>query len=204
MASIVEKLWTPQNLYLSSIKLYNQKPYKGIHMPDISSTEIKYLLLIFGVILLAIFLIRKAVKKVNKEREGKGAEKKVQAPVEKPKLTEQQFSKSWKNLSYLLLLAAAGNLYMVYTAVRNALLPSGVWVWWIDAVFSLLAAGAAVFIWRKKEKLWVYVYFIFTCIPVFLFMSIQGTNYKVSALIHLFPLVLLYFVLQPVWSNLKN
>lgn len=173
-------------------------------MDGINLTELKYLLLIFGIMFLAIFLVRKAVKKVKKEQETKGSTTKAPAPVEKPKMTEVQFAKSWRNLSYLLLLAAAGNLYMVYTALRNVFDSANAWVWWIDAVFSLLAAVAAVIIWRKKEKLWVFVYFIFTCIPVFLFMSIKGVNFKVSALIHLFPLVLFYFVLQPVWSNLKN
>jgi len=173
-------------------------------MDGINLTELKYLLLIFGIMFLAIFLVRKATKKVKKEQETKATSRKAPAPVEKPNLTEEQFTKSWKNLSFLLLLAAAGNLYMVYTALRNAFTLANAWVWWIDAVFSLLAAVAAVIIWRNKEKLWVFIYFFFTCIPVFLFMSIKGTNYKVSALIHLFPLVLFYFVLQPVWSNLKN
>lgn len=173
-------------------------------MDGLNLTELKYLLLIFGIIFLAIFLVRKAVKKVKNEQEAKGSNRKKAIPIEKPKLTEDQFNRSWKSLSYLLLLAAAGNLYMVYTSLRSALTLPNAWVWWIDAIFSLLAAVAAVILWRKKEKLWVYIYFIFTCIPVFLFMSIQGTNFKVSALIHLFPLVLFYFVLQPVWSNLKD
>lgn len=169
-----------------------------------NTTEIKYLLLIFGIILLVVIIYRRAVKKVMKDRETKGTTTKVQAPLEKPKLTEDQFNKSWKSLSYLLLLAAAGNLYMSYTAVRSAIQPNGLWVWWIDVVFSLLAAVAAWFIWRKKEKLWVFIYFIFLCVPIFLFMSIKGDPFKVSALIHLFPLVLLYFALKPVWGNLKD
>ncbi len=174
-------------------------------MPGISNVELKFLLLIFGIMLLVVFLVRKAVKKVRKDQELKSTTKKIPVQAEKPKLTEEQFTRSWKGLSYLLLFAAAGNLYMVYTAVRSALQASaGAWIWWIDAIFSLLAAAAAVFIWYKKSKLWVYIYFIFTLLPIFLFMSIKGTNYKVSALIHLFPLVLLYFVLQPVWRNLKD
>lgn len=174
-------------------------------MPGISNAELKFLLLIFGIMLLVVFLVRKAVKKVKKDQDSKGTTKKTPVQAEKPLLTEEQFTKSWKSLSYLLLLAAAGNLYMVYTAVRSAVqAPGGAWIWWIDAVFSLLAAAAAVFIWQKKSKLWVYIYFMFTLVPIFLFMSIKGTSYKISALIHLFPLVLLYFVLQPVWRNLKE
>lgn len=168
-------------------------------------SEIKWLLLIFGIVLLIVIFYRKAVNKVKKDQEAKNATRTVKTPpLEKPKLTEDQFNKSWKSLSYLLLLAAAGNLYMSYTAVKSAIQPNGLWVWWIDAVFSLLAAVAAWFIWRKKEKLWVFIYFIFLCIPIFLFMSIKGEPFKVSALIHLFPLVLLYFALKPVWENLKN
>jgi len=40
-------------------------------------------------------------------------------------------------------------------------------------------------------------------IPLFLFMSIKGSPFKISAMIHLFPLVLLYFVLRPVWEFMK-
>jgi hypothetical protein len=35
-------------------------------------------------------------------------------------------------------------------------------------------------------------------------MSIKGTPFKISALIHLFPLVLLYFALKPIWAGMKQ
>lgn len=172
---------------------------------SITSTELKFLLLIFGIIFIAVFLVRKAVKKVYTERGKNGTIAKSKPPVEKSLLTEEQFNRSWKALSILLLLAAAGSLYMVFTGVRSALtVQNGAWIFWFDAVFSLLAAAAAVMVWRRKEKIWVYIYFFLTLIPIFLFMSIKGTTFKVSALIHLFPLVLFYFVLQPVWRNLKD
>ena len=121
-------------------------------------------------------------------------------------MTEEQFSRAWKSLSYLLLLAGAGNLYMAYNAVVRALQSNALiaWVWWLDVACSLAAAAFAVLIWRKKTKNWVFAYFIATMIPLFLFMSIQGQAFKISALIHLFPLVLLYFVLKPVWSYMKT
>ncbi len=169
-----------------------------------NTSELKYVLLIFGIIFLVVFLVRKAVKKVVSDRGNKVKPEKTQAKVEKPKLTEEQFNRSWKALSFLLLVAAAGNLYMVYVAVRNGLQPSGLWVWWVDAAFSLLAAIVVLFIWLKRTKLWVFGYFVLTLIPIFLFMSIKGTNYKISAMIHLFPLVLLYLVLQPIWSSMKE
>ena len=68
---------------------------------------------------------------------------------------------------------------MVYTGVRSALtVSSGAWIFWIDAIFSLAAAIAAVFIWRTKKKIWVFIYFIFTLVPIFLFMSIKGQQLK--------------------------
>jgi hypothetical protein len=96
---------------------------------------------------------------------------------------------------------------MVYTAVRSALDPQMAPVaiiYWIDALFSLAAAVTAFFIWKNKTKTMVIVFFLFTIIPILMFMSIKGTPFKISALIHLFPLVLLYFVLKPVWNNLEN
>lgn len=119
-------------------------------------------------------------------------------------MTEEQFNRSWKSLSYLLLLAGAGNLYMAYNAIVRATQTNGLWVWWVDVVCSIAAAIFAVLIWRKKTKNWIFAYFIATMIPLFLYMSIQGQQYKISALIHLFPLVLLYFVLKPVWSYLQS
>jgi len=74
----------------------------------------------------------------------------------------------------------------------------------VDAGVSLAAAIAAVLIWLKKTKTMVIAYLLFTLLPVLMFMSIKGTTYKISALIHLFPLVLLYFVIKPVWGNLKE
>lgn len=169
-------------------------------MPDY-----KIILLIFLIIFLVVILASKAAKKVNKERASKGRFAEKLPESEKPRMTEDQFNRSWKALSYLLLLAALGNLYMVYTSVRSAVsVSSGAWIFWVDAIASLAAAGAAVMIWRSQQKLWVFVYFIITIIPIFLFMSLKGTAFKVGALIHLFPLVLLYFVLRPIWTNMKN
>ena len=158
--------------------------------------------------LLIVFAYRKAIKKVSKDQEAKiKAQSAYRPPVAttKPVMTEDQFNKAWKSLSYMLLLAGAGNLYMAYTSLVSALNASfGQWVWWVDVVFSMLAALAAFLIWRKKEKLWVFVYFIFLLVPIFLFMSIKGQPFKVSAMIHLFPLILLYFALRPVWDGMKN
>jgi len=168
-------------------------------MPDL-----KFVALVFAIVLLIVVGVRQSIKKARKRVEEQGTiPKKPQAPA-KPVMTEEQFNKSWKNLSYLLLLAAAGSLYMVYTAVRSALSVGGgvAWVFWIDAGASFLAAIAAVLMWAKKTKSMVILYFGLTLIPVLLFMSIKG--FKVNALIHLFPLVLIYFVIKPVWNNMKN
>jgi hypothetical protein len=169
--------------------------------------DIKFVLLVFAIIFLVVLLVGKAVKKVRKDRLAAVPPNTKPSPNVEKKLTEDQFQKTWKSLSYLLLVAAAGSLYMVYTAVRSALDPQMAPVaiiYWIDALFSLAAAVTAFFIWKNKTKTMVIVFFLFTIIPILMFMSIKGTPFKISALIHLFPLVLLYFVLKPVWNNLEN
>lgn len=164
------------------------------------SLEIKTILLVFGIALLVVILTQKAIKKVKKERiEHPELQKKPQI-VEKPQLTEIQFQKTWKSLSYLLLLAAAGSVYMVYTAVKSGI-TSGLFIFWIDAGFSFAAAVSAMLIFIKRSKSMVFLYFGFTIVPIMMFMSIKG--YKLNALVHLFPLVLLYFVLKPIWNNMK-
>lgn len=169
-------------------------------MPQIN---FQFGLLVFGIALLIVLLTRKAIKKVKKDQPPGESNLRTQTPTQKPKLTEEQFNKTWKNLSYLILLAGVGNLYMVYTAVKAAL-ASGILFFWIDAAFSLAAAISAYFLWKIRRKSWVYIYFILVLIPVFMFMSFKGPGLKESALIHLFPLVLLYFILKPVWENLED
>jgi len=169
--------------------------------------DLKFVLLVFAIIFLVVLLVSKAVKKVRKDRLTAVPTSAKPVSTQEKKLTEEQFQKTWKSLSYLLLVAAIGSLYMVYTALRSALDPQMAPVaviHWIDAAFSLAAAVAAFFIWKKKTKTTVVIYFLFTLIPILMFMSIKGTPFKISALIHLFPLVLLYFVLKPVWNNLDN
>jgi hypothetical protein len=175
-------------------------------MAEFNPAELKYYALIFGVILLIVYAYRRAIKKVQSKHQDQLKEKVPYIPAtpsEKPGLTEEQFNRSWKALSYMLLLAGAGNLYMAYTALRSAIQTGGLGVWWVDAAFSILAAFFAYLTWRKRSKNWVFAYFIATMIPLFIFMSIQGTPFKISAMIHLFPLVLLYFVLKPVWNDMQ-
>jgi len=178
-------------------------------MSDFNPAELKYYALIFGVILLILLGYRQAVKKVQHNREARHKEKpghRAAAPVqlEAPRMTEEQFRHSWRSLSYLLLLAGAGNLYMAYTAFNKAVAMPSVWIFWVDVLCSVAAAIFAVLTFRFKTKTWIFAYFIATMIPMFLFLSVKGQEFKISALIHLFPLVLLYFVLKPVWNNLET
>ena len=175
-------------------------------MSEFNPGELKYYALIFGVILLLLFAYRRAVKKVQGDRAKVKPASRVTAPVqvEKPRMTEEQFKQSWRNLSYLLLLAGVGNLYMAYTALTKALAIPELWIWWVDLVCSVAAAIFAVLAWKMKTKTWIFAYFIATLIPMFVFMSVKGQEFKISAMIHLFPLVLLYFVLKPVWNNLET
>jgi len=60
----------------------------------------------------------------SKKQEEKLKEKDRYRPAaqpEKPVMTEEHFNRSWKALSYILLLAGAGNLYMAYNAVTKAI-----------------------------------------------------------------------------------
>jgi hypothetical protein len=165
--------------------------------------DLKFILLTFGIVFLLVLLTRKAIKKVTGDKASQPVAKKGSEPASKALLTEAQFDRSWKSLSYLILLAAAGNLYMVYTAVKAAL-SSGLVFFWIDAGCSLLAAVAAVVLWKMRTRTWVFLYFTMTALPVMMFLSLKGPGFKESAMIHLFPLVLLYFILKPVWANLKD
>jgi len=178
-------------------------------MSQFNPDELKYYALIFGVILLILISYRQVVKKVQRSQETRHKEKpghKAAAPVqvENPRMTEEQFKRSWRNLSYLLLLAGLGNLYMAYTALNKAVAMPSVWVLWVDVLCSVAAAIFAVLTFKFKTKTWIFAYFIATMIPIFLFMSVKGLEFKISAMIHLFPLVLLYFVLKPVWNNLET
>ena len=168
--------------------------------------DLKFAALVFGIVFLMVLLTRKAIRKVKKEQAEKAISGKFQQPaqVQKPILTEEQYQRSWKSLGYLLLLAAAGNLYMTFTAAKTAIEQNNLWFFWIDAVFSFSAAITAIFIWRLRRKMAVFVYAFFTLIPILMFMSLKGPGFKENALIHLFPLVLMYFVLQPVWNRMED
>jgi hypothetical protein len=174
-------------------------------MSGFNSDELKYYALIFGVVLLLVYAYRKATKKVRKDQEAKAkmaSEYSLPKRKEKPVMTGRLFP-LLEEPSFLMLLAGAGNLYMHIT-IMSLLETDGLWVWWIDAFFPSPLRVLRFLLWRRKTKNWVFAYFMATLIPLFVFMSIQGTNFKISAMIHLFPLVLLYFVLKPVWGYLKT
>jgi membrane protein implicated in regulation of membrane protease activity len=158
--------------------------------------DIQIVLLVFGV----VFLMLAVTRIVNRKQKGQSSKPDKTAPAgtteNKPRMTEEQFKKSWKSLSYLMLLAAAGNLYMLYNSVVRAL-ETGSYILWIDAVFSLAAAVIAVLIWRRCRKNLVIAYLIITVIPIMIFIS---TGHSLDGIIRLFPLVLVYFVVKPVWE----
>jgi len=160
--------------------------------------DLKTVLLIFGIVFLILVLTRKAIRKQKNLPTAQGKSAQVSASVAKPRMTEEQFNKSWKSLSYLMLLAAAGNLYMAYNSLMGALETQS-YILWIDVIFSLSAAVIAVFIWRMHRRILVMVYLIITIIPIMIFMS---TGHSMDGLLRLFPLVLVYFVVQPVWEYL--
>lgn len=166
---------------------------------DISMLDLKTGLLIFGFVFLMLLVVRSVTRK-QKERSS-GQVKSTLAPASevKPRMTAEQFNKSWKSLSYLLLVAAAGNLYMLYNSVIGAL-ETGSYFLWADSLFSLAAAVIAVLIWRLHLRILVILYMVVVVIPIMFFIS---TGHGLDGLIHLFPLVLVYFVVKPVWEFME-
>jgi len=162
--------------------------------------ELKTVLLIFGLVFLLLVVTRKVTRKEKARSSSKGVTARAPAPVDKPRMTEEQFIKSWKSLSYLMLLAAAGNLYMMYNAIKGALETQS-YVLWIDAVFSLAAAVVAVLIWRLHLRNLVFAYMVITIIPIMFFIS---TGHSMDGIIRLFPLMLVYFAVKPVWEYIDQ
>jgi hypothetical protein len=165
----------------------------GACMPDI-----KTVLLLFGFVFMLMAVVRIVLQKQRPQPTRTKTPGRPATPGPKPRMTLEQFEKSWKSLSYLMLLAAAGNLFMLYNSVRGALQTQS-YILWIDSFANLVAAVLAIIIWRKHSKKFVVAYMVITVIPIMFFMS---TNHAADGLIRLFPLVLVYFVVQPVWEYL--
>jgi len=158
--------------------------------------ELKTVLLIFGVVFLLLLLTKNIIQKQKTRTSSQVKSAQTPEPVVKPRMTVEQFEKSWNSLSYLMLLAAAGNLFMAYNSARGALETQS-YILWMDTFFSLAAAVLAVFIWRLHRKNLVIAYLIITIIPILVFMS---TGHSLDGITHLFPLMLVYFVVKPVWE----
>jgi len=171
-------------------------------MPDIQT-----ILLIFGVAFLLVLFTRRAIRKQKARAISEAVPARPsqpRTPQVKTPMTEAQFKVAWKNLSYLMLLAGAGNLYVAYTAAGDAMQASSTLeaaIRYGDAVFAIAAAVVSVLVFRRPAKKLVFAYLIITVIPIMFFMS---TGHYTDALVHLFPLILVYFVVQPVWSFLKE
>ena len=158
--------------------------------------DLKTVLLIFGVVFLMVVLTRKAIQKQTVRPSSQAKTSTVPKPQVRPKMTPEQFNKSWKSLGYLMLLAAAGNLYMAYNSLSGALETQS-YILWMDTIFSLAAAVLAGLIWRWHRKNLVIAYLVVTVIPIMVFMS---TGHSLDGILRLFPLMLVYFAVQPVWD----
>jgi hypothetical protein len=161
-----------------------------------SMLDFKTVLLIFGFVFILLVVTRAVFRKLKMQPPSQTKSAPAGAPETKPRMTEEQFKKSWRSLSYLMLLAAAGNLYMLYNSVVGAL-ETGSYFLWIDALFSAIAAVLAVFIWRLYRKSLVFAYMIVTVLPIMFFIS---TGHSLDGIIRLFPLMLVYFAVKPVWE----
>lgn len=163
-------------------------------MPDY-----KTIFLVVGILLLVVIFTRKAIMKQQKEMENP-----VRPPKNMPKkkgeiLTESQFELQWKSMSYLLFLAAIGNLYSAYVSGRNALITMST-VLWIDGAMSVIAAITILVFWRKKLKDIAYAYMGIIILQVMFFLA---TGEYLVAMVHVFPIVLVYLVVKPVWNSLE-
>jgi high-affinity Fe2+/Pb2+ permease len=159
----------------------------------------KTVLLIFGVVFLLLVTTKNVIRKQKSRSLNQDKLAQAQEPAVKPRMTEEQFNKSWKSLSYLMLFAAAGNLYMAYNSLMGAL-DTMSYILWIDVAFSLVAAVIALFIWRLHRKDLVIAYLVITVIPIMIFIS---TGHSLDGIVHLFPLMLVYFVVRPVWEYME-
>lgn len=158
--------------------------------------DLKTVLLIFGFVFLLLAVVRAVLRKQKVQPSSQIKSTPVGTPELKPGMTDEQFKKSWRSLSYLMLLAAAGNLYMLYNSVVGAL-ETGSYFLWIDAFFSLAAAVMAVLIWRLHRRNLVIAYLIVTILPIMFFIS---TGHSLDGIVRLFPLMLVYFAVKPVWE----
>lgn len=158
--------------------------------------DFKYILLVFGIAVLVVLLTRKAILN-SKKGTGKPSESSLDSK-QPPPLSPEQFQAVWKSLQYLFILAGLGNLYVAYHALQGALATHS-YVLWIDMVLNVLAAATAVAIWRLRKKTWVYTYIAITLVPIFFFLS---TGHYRDAMLRLFPLVIIYLAVKPIWENL--
>lgn len=161
--------------------------------------DYKTIILVFGILVLAVIFIRKAILKQKQELENPVRPPKIQSKKKGTELTDSQFEKQWKSMSYLLFLAALGNLYSAYVSIRGAIETMST-VLWIDGFLSMIAAAVAVIFWRKRLKDLAYGYMGIIILQVMFFLS---TGKYLIAMVHLFPLVIVYLVVKPVWDKMS-
>ncbi len=160
--------------------------------------DYKTILLIVGILLLVVIFTRKAILKQKQVLENPVRPPKLQPKKQGAELSDAQFERQWKSMSYLLFLAALGNLYSAYVSIRGAFETMST-VFWIDGILSIASAIVVVFVWRKKSKDLVYGYMGIIILQVMFFLS---TGKYLIAMVHLFPLVIVYLVIKPVWNKM--
>ena len=161
--------------------------------------DYKTIFLILGILFLVVIFTRKAILKQKQELEHPVRPPKIQPKKQGLELSDVQFERQWKSMSYLLFLAALGNLYSAYVSIRGALETMST-VFWIDGSLSIAAAIVAVIVWRKRNKDLVYGYMGIIILQVMFFLS---TGKYLIAMVHLFPLVIVYLVVKPVWNRMS-
>ncbi len=163
-------------------------------MPDY-----KTIFLVVGILLLVVIFTRKAILKQRKEMENPVRPPKIMPKKKGEVLTESQFELQWKSMAYLLFLAAIGNLYSAYVSVKNAMITMST-VLWIDGALSVIAAITIIIFWRKRLKDIAYAYMGIIILQVMFFLA---TGEYLVAMVHVFPIVLVYLVVKPVWNSLE-
>lgn len=162
-------------------------------MPETST-----IILIAGISLLLVMFVRKAIRKA-KERGTNPPARQTQVTVVERKESVKRVNAQWRAMGYFFGLAALGNLYSAFLFYRKAL-PTMSTVYWLDAGLSLLAALSALLLWKKRSQDFVVLYAAWIIIQVMFNISI---NEKLVAIIHSFPLLLVYLAVKPVWKDLE-
>jgi len=152
-----------------------------------------------GILILVVIFTIKAINKQKKELAELTPPARVTHNKQQEEKANQRVARQWKATGILLDLAAIGNMYSAFVSTSSAL-KNGSWILWIDAGLSVIAAVVVMVLKLKRDLNLVYLYVGIILLPSLFFLA---TGQYIPAVIHLFPLVLVYLVINPVRKDMK-